>query len=229
MAHRHIGSIIKLRYAKPGALVALALYVLTSLFDQGPLSPTAARAHQVAPNGVWTYRYFTRAAEGTPYSDCNDNTGHVDPLNIINYYLGEAGRMYTHYASETHFGGTGIGSHQVSCITTDGSNYTTNPQYDQQAGHGTISRAHFRLFTAGHLHEDPWYKWSVMDVHHEGCCQHDPDEDWENWEGHIALEISWPAGHNIYWDEYYRQGGMMWRGFWDNGSVTRIGGEHCCG
>jgi len=89
------------------------------------------------------------------------------------------------------------------------------------------TRAHLRIFPAGHLHLDLWDKWSTADVHHEalGCCpSHYIDEDWELWENHYASEMA-PA-HNIYPDTYDRLAAGYWRGYFDNGDVTRVGGLH---
>lgn len=202
-------------------LTALAFAVLVGA--QLAVTSPPAGAHQTV-NGVWTYRYFTRDDDSSAWSNCQNNAGHIDPLNIITYQWGEWARMFGHFDNETHWGPTSLGGAQVSCITTDGANYSPFGMNDQQGGHGTATRAHFRDFAAGHLHPDVQYKWGVLDVHHEGCCAHDPDEDWETWESHIGFEIG--AAHNIYWDEYVRQGGMYWRGFWDSGAVTRVGGLH---
>lgn len=200
------------------AICAAFIAALTAMSD--------ARAHQTV-NGVWTYRYFTRNDDGAAWANCNndwDPNVWIDPLNIINYRWGEWSRMNLHYEWETDWGWTDLGGPQVTCITTDGQNYSPNGQSDQQGGHGTGSRAHFRLFAAGHVHPDVEFKWSVLDVHHEACCAHDPDEDWETWESHIGFEI-W-NNHEVYWDEYFRRGAGPWRGLWDSGSVTRVGGLH---
>lgn len=206
----------------PPSSRGFVLIVLAACLAVSTLVETA-NAHQTV-NGVWTYRYFTRDDSGSAQSNCQNNAGLIDPLNIITYQWGEWARMHTHLANETDWEPTWFGSGQVTCITTDGANYSTHGQDEQQGGHGTSTRAHFRIFAAGHNHDDVQYKWGVLDVHHEGCCAHDPDEDWENWETHLGGEIG--VAHNIYWDEYVRQGAMYWRGFYDSGAVTRVGGLH---
>jgi hypothetical protein len=184
-----------------------------------------ARAHQTV-NGVWTYRYYTRSDNSDAYWDCNAGSlpGAVDPLNIIGYRYGEGLRMHDHLRVETDYGDTSIGSNQVTCVTVDGEGYWTNLMFGDQSNNTFWYRGHFRSFTAGHSHDDIEFKWSVFDVHHEGCCEHDPNADWEDMETDLGTQMSGP--HNIYWDEYVRVANGFWRGWWDNGAVTRIGGLH---
>lgn len=184
-----------------------------------------ARAHQTV-NGVWTYRYYTRASGGSASTDCNAGSlpGAVDPLNIIGYRWGEGVRIDDHIRLETNYGDTIVGSAQVTCITTNGTTYSTNLMFNDQTDATVQNRAHFRSFTAGHTHTDNEFKWSVFDVHHEGCCEHDPNDDWETWESNLGWDMS--LHHNIYFDEYVRVAPGLWRGWWDSGAVTRIGGLH---
>jgi hypothetical protein len=206
-------------------LLLQALAVLTALSIVGQ-----AQAHQLAPNGAWTYRYYTRANDSSAYINCNSGSlpGAVDPLNIIGYRYGEGVRMHRHLTQDqdSNYGHTLVGSDQVTCVTTDGQGYGTNVMFDQAANASVWNRGHFRSFTAGHWHDDIEFKWSVFDFHHEGaCCVHDPNDHWETWEEDIAWRM-YPE-HNIYWEEYARVGPGNWRGpYYDSGAVTRIGGLH---
>lgn len=184
-----------------------------------------ARAHQTV-NGVWTYRYYTRADDSDASANCNAGSlpGAVDPLNIIAYRWGEGVRMHSHFRRDTNYGNTIVGSPQVTCITTNGTEYTTNPMFNQATNATIQNRAHFRSFTAGHEHADHEFKWSVYDVHHEGGFTHDPNDDWESWEVDLAAQMH--PEHEVYYDFYERVAPGLWRGFWDSGTVTRIGGLH---
>jgi hypothetical protein len=134
--------------------------------------------------------------------------------------------MFDHINKETDWFNVSYGSDQVICATTDGSSYHTEGDYDQAIAHydPPDAQAHYRLFRAGHLHADIVDKISVADFHHEDGVPHEIDEDWEKWENHVAAEMS--ANHNIYSDYYFRVNHDYYRGFRDNGYVTRIGGLH---
>jgi hypothetical protein len=87
-----------------------------------------------------------------------------------------------------------------------------------------------------HAHDElnAWDKWSVMTPHHENFSfgsGHEIDEDWENWELHLATEVETYSGycHNVWYHEYYRYPGGLWRNFYQNGYMTRVGGLHCGG
>jgi hypothetical protein len=207
------------------------LLIATSmLVGVGSALPSSAWSHLMLGSGTWTYRYYTRSAGSSADSQCENNTGRLDPLNIITYQYGVAARMFDHINGETHWYNVSYGSDQVICATTDGSSYRTQGDHDQAVGHGpnpfTGDQAHYRLFPAGHNHTENVNKFSVADFHHEdyGGSFHAPDENWETWENHVASEMN--AHHNIYADYYYRVAAGDWRGFYDNGYVTRIGGLH---
>jgi hypothetical protein len=191
---------------------------------------SSAWAHLQLGDGTWTWRYYTRSAGSGADANCENNTGKVDPLNIITYQYGEASRMFDHINGETDWYNVSYGSDQVICASTDGSSWRTQGDHDQAVGHGpdpfTGDQAHYRLFPAGHVHDANSAKFSVADFHHEdyGGSFHAPDESWEKWENHVANEIS--THHNVYADYYFRVNHTSWRGFADNGYTTRIGGLH---
>jgi hypothetical protein len=214
--------------AQPRRRTRALVFVLAAAVSATALlgTPAVASAHLTYTQSLWTYRYYTRGA-GDP--QCNvDSHNLLDPLNIVTYQYGEAARMFDHIMNETDWYNVSYGSDQVICWTT-GSGYGTQGDYDQAVGHGpnpaTGDQAHFRLFPAGHVHPNIVDKFSVADFHHEdyGGSFHNPDEDWEVWEEHVAGEMD---GHNIYHDYYYRVTHSYWRGWADNGYTTRIGGLH---
>jgi hypothetical protein len=198
----------------------------------------SADAHLKLSNGAWTYRYYTRTKNSNQDSQCENDTGRVDPLNVINYQYGEASRMFTHYKDETHWDTWSPvpASDQVICTTTNGTAYGQQGQIGHQNGHfGGFKgccipcpdcQSHFRMFPAGHLHDATSAKFSVMDVHREDFqnFQHAIMADWEDQENHIVGEMD--DLHNVYPDYYDRVGPGDFRGFFDNGDPTRVGGLH---
>jgi hypothetical protein len=206
------------------ALFAAAALALT--LCAASISVVPALAH-VKTGDSWTYRYYTRDADSP---QCGQASGNIDPLNIIYYQYGEALRINEHSLAETHWYGEDNRREQVMCIDPDADgSWDHQGSVAEEQGHGCLacdSRAHLRIFPAGHVHDELADRWSTADVHHEDlvCCfDHDPDESWEQWEGHYASEFD---GHNIYPDYYDRVAPGMYRGEFDNGQVTRIGGLH---
>jgi hypothetical protein len=210
------------------------LIISGSLFPSvGPYNPLvrAASAHLQLSSGTWTWRYYTRAQGSNQDAQCEANTGRLDPTNIIIYQYGEWSRINGHLNDETHWSywNPTPATTQVICTTTDGSNFNQQVQKDDQKGHVQFDdQAHFRIFPAGHTHDALASKWSVLDVHHEdfNLSTHVINEDWETWENHIVGIGEIGGAHNIYADYYYRAPAGDWRGFYDNGLVTRVGGLH---
>jgi hypothetical protein len=213
-------------------LLVPSLLVLSGLlFSMGyGASVRSAHAHLKLSDGTWTWRYYTRDQGSNQDAECENNTGKTDPTNIININYGEWSRMNGHYETETHWGYWNISTSQVICITSDGSNWNQQAWKDDQDAHSTITgeQAHFRIFPAGHNHDDIAAKWSVLDVHHESLSTsgHKPNEDWEKWENHIVGINEIGEHHNIYTDYYYRVPAGDFRGQYDNGLITRVGGLH---
>ena len=189
----------------------------------------AASAHIRRSDGGWTYRYYTHSADNPR---CGEDVGRIDPLNIIYYQYGEAYRIDDHSKSETDWYEQANYYDQVMCVNPSGTGWSAQGLVEEEQGHGCLScrnRAHLRIFPAGHLHSDIVDKWSTSDVHHEQvdyCCppSHFIDEDWELWENHYAYEMS--GAHNIYADVYDRVAAGYYRGYYDDGDVTRVGGLH---
>jgi hypothetical protein len=212
------------RYGRCLTVVA-AVVIAASAFA---VTVPAASAH-IFINGTWSYKYFTRSNNDQANANCNNNSnweaGAVDPVSVILYQYGEYQRIFSHLEAETDFGPQRFGSDQVICATNDTTSYFTHAYWDDQTGHGNLgTRAHFRLWFAPHGHGANVDKWSIITPHHESCCSHNPDEDWEVWEDHVAGEMA--GHHNIYWDHFYHRPSGSWRGFWQDGLVTRIGGLH---
>jgi hypothetical protein len=187
----------------------------------------SAAAH--LKNGdAWTYRYYTHSSDG-PNCGSGGASVSIDPLNIVYYQYGEALRINDHSISETHWYGEANRREQVMCVNPSGTGWSAQGSVAEEQGHGCLAcdtRAHLRIFPAGHTHSSNQNKWSTADVHHEDlvcCVDHDPDESWETWESHYANEFD---GHNIYRNYYDRVASGYWRGEWDSGDVTRIGGLH---
>lgn len=138
--------------------------------------------------------------------------------------------MYGHLSNETHFGPQWLGSAQDICANNNPESdaWHGHDMVDQQTGHGNYgTRAHFRMWYAVHSHSIVEDKWSVIEPHHEAlvCCpDHQPDEDWELWEWHVENEIG--ANHNHWPDYWYRWPAGNFRGFFQTGYVTRVGGLH---
>ena len=203
------------------------LLPLAAVFVAFALFASPASGHIRRSDGSWVYRYYTHDS-GNP--QCGLEGGAIDPLNIIYYQYGEALRINDHSNAETDWYGDSNRQDQVMCVNPSGTGWSTSQGAAEEQGHGCLpcpTRAHLRIFPAGHLHLDLWDKWSTADVHHEalGCCpSHYIDEDWELWENHYASEMA-PA-HNIYPDTYDRLAAGYWRGYFDNGDVTRVGGLH---
>jgi hypothetical protein len=190
-----------------------------------------AQAHLKLSDGTWTWRYYTRAQGDQQDAECEGNTGKLDPTNIITINYGEWSLINGHYNDETHWSywNPTPASAQVICSTMDGANWNQQVQKDDQKGHLQFDdQAHFRIFPAGHNHDDIAAKWSVLDVHHEdfNLQTHVINEDWEKWENHIVGISEMGEHHNIYADYYYRVAPGDWRGFFDNGLITRVGGLH---
>lgn len=202
----------------PSLLLILGLAVTV-------LATGSASAH-LKNGSSWTYRYYTHSADSP---QCGQDVGRIDPLNIIYYQYGEAQRINDHSIDETDWYGESNRQDQVMCVNPSGSGWSAQNAVAEEQGHGCLvcdTRAHLRIFPAGHVHTSLSNKWSTADVHHEDlvcCVTHDPDESWEQWEGHYASEFN---GHNIYHDYYDRVAAGYYRGEYDNGDVTRIGGLH---
>lgn len=217
------------RFLLVSLLIASSPLAPASVFSNPLLE--AARAHLTLTDGTWTWRYYTRTQGTGQDTQCENNTGKVDPTNIIIYQYGEWSRINGHLNDETHWSywNPVPASTQVICTTTDGINYNQQVQKDDQKGHQQFDdQAHFRIFPAGHVHDATASKWSVLDVHHEdfNLSTHVINEDWEKWENHIVGITEIGAHHNIYADYYYRVPSGDFRGFFDNGLITRVGGLH---
>lgn len=210
---------------RPVLSAAVAVLLVLSAVGAG-----AAQAHFRENDGTWTYRYHTRTDNNDAKQHCDNNTGKVDPLNIIFYKWGEWSRMFDHVNGETHwFNFTIGGSGQVLCQRLSGYAVVV-PMREQAQGHGFEgTRAHYRIFPSGHGHEEQ-FRWSTIDVHHEECCGHAIDENWETWENHLAhemdVDVNNSGKHNVWHDYYYRAAAAYFRGWYDNGYVTRVGGDH---
>jgi hypothetical protein len=181
-------------------------------------------------DGTWSYRYYSREPGSGALTRCQNNTGKVDPINLIFYQYGEYNRIDDHIRNETHLGNFSGHSPQVLCQTDNGSTWGTHGEFNEQQGHGCLThcleRAHMRLWFAPHGHPSNVDKWTVAGVHHEEVqnFSHVIDEDWETWETHIASEMY--DHHNVYWYAYSRASAGFYRGWYDDGYVTRIGGLH---
>lgn len=193
----------------------------------GWLGTASAWAH-LKNGSSWTYRYYTHDAD-SPQCGQDTTSVRIDPLNIIYYQYGEAVRIDDHANAETHWYSEANRRDQVMCVNPNGTGWSGQGSVAEEQGHGCVAcptRAHLRVFPAGHLHSGNQDKWSTADVHHEDlvcCVTHAPDESWEVWEGHYASEFD---GHNIWSDYYDRVGAGYFRGEYDNGDVTRVGGLH---
>jgi hypothetical protein len=191
----------------------------------------AASPHLVHTNGTWTYRYYDRDP-ATSFIDCASGSNPIDPMNLVFWQYGEYSRINSHIETETHLGFfTGHSPHDMCATNDGGSSYWGHDEFDEQQGHGCLThcsgRAHMRLWYAPHSHGANVDKWTAAGVHHEEvvCCfSHEIDEDWETWEDHIASEMY--AHHNIYWDAYFRGTAGYYRGWYDDGFATRVGGLH---
>jgi len=185
-----------------------------------------AAAH-LKSDGDWTYRYHTRADDSSWNYNCVYGVGKVDPLNVLFWQFGEWSRMFDHANSHTHWYDWNIlGSGQVMCISPTGPPYDGKiGMHEQAQGHGidTGPRSHYRIFPAGHTHDQDENKWSTIDVHHESFGTHAPDEDWESWENHFVGEME---EHYRDPDAYCRYTNGSFRHFYDNGCVSRVGGSH---
>ncbi len=209
-----------------GALVLVAAGAVVS----------STSAHLQLSSGVWSWRYYSHVH---PATDCYDgHIGRIDPTSIIFYQYGEYSRIDRyHVEPETDWGYFPDFEHdpQDICGTTDGSNYSPLIEFQEQQGHGCLDhcleRAHIREWWAPHAHGALVDKWSVATPHHERvvvcgylCYTHEIDENWETWEYHFASQMG--SHHLIYIDYYYRTVSGYWRGWYDSGSITRVGGLH---
>jgi hypothetical protein len=217
------------RFVVVGLMITIG-WLSPATVGLGPLVGSA-QAHLQLSDGTWTWRYYTRSQASGQDTHCENNTGKVDPTNIIVYQYGEWSRINGHLNGETHWSywNPVPATTQVICTTTDGANFNQQVQKDDQKGHVEFDdQAHFRIFSAGHSHSANSAKWSVLDVHHEdfNLQTHVINEDWETWENHIVGIAEIGGSHNIYHDYYYRVPAGDFRGFFDNGLVTRVGGLH---
>jgi hypothetical protein len=211
-------------------LIATTLVSLLALLG----ASSTAHAHLILDGGTWSFRYFSRSDDNPDYY-CNAGTGLVDPIQLVNYQYGELNRMYDHIRAESDFGDpSGVWGSQYICATLSPPSYYVQAHYRDQTGHGgAATRGHMRMWFNTHGHD--WVnEWSVMTPHHEDFTWGDGhviDEDWENWELHVATEVEIYSGycHNVYYHAYYRYPGGLHRGFYQNGYMTRIGGLHCGG
>jgi hypothetical protein len=211
---------LRTRPRRVAAVVLLAsLLALTSA--------SMATAHLKRSDGSWTYRYYTHDAGN---QQCGQDVGRIDPLNIVYYQYGEATRINNHSNAETDWGGISNRQSQVMCVNPSGNGWSGQLSSAEENGHGCLppcpNQAHLRVFPAGHVHSNITDKWSTADVHHERFTgtDHVIDEDWETWENHYRSE--WPPEHNTYPDYYDRVAAGAYRGFFDDGDPTRIGGLH---
>jgi hypothetical protein len=104
----------------------------------------SAQAHLQLPTGTWTWRYYTRGQGSGQEGHCENNTGKVDPTNIIIYQYGEWSRINGHLNDETHWSywNPVPATTQVICTTTDGTNFNQQVQKDDQraTSNSTIRR-----------------------------------------------------------------------------------------
>ena len=197
-------------------------------------SASVATAHLIHTNGVWTFRYFTRIANAAnDKTPCLSDDSHywVDPLNIIFWAYGEWSRMRDHVDNDTPWGTSAIYGEQTICGDTDAyvGNYDIGHNENWDLGEPscvTCDRYHIRLFAAPHSHSDDYSKWSTMDTHHEHWTGlgHTIDMNWEDAEYHLGYEMR--VHHYWGYDYWIRRNGIVWRGWWDDGATTRVGGEH---
>lgn len=155
----------------------------------------------------------------------------VDPLNIIFWAYGEANRIGSHIDVDTPWGYTTIYGEQAICGDTD--TYVGN--YDvakaevtdlSEPSCLTCTRYHVRLWAAPHAHSDVYNKWSTVDAHHETWTgsNHVIDLNWDDAEYHLGAQLS--GHHNFFYDYWVRRNGIYWKGYWDDGITTRVGGAH---
>jgi hypothetical protein len=170
-------------------------------------------------------------------SDCPGGDDGSDPMNVLVWENGAWSRIDDHFAGETHWGFSDGSANQYLCARTSntGAYNVAKANMNEEDGHvdHTVlfgrKRTHFRIWGAPHNHDDNVDKWATLTVHHEdngevvGGVDH-IDEDWEAWENHLVNEMD--PHHVVYRDVYYHRPAVDWRGFMDNGLVSRIGGLH---
>jgi hypothetical protein len=205
------------------------------------LTATSASAHQYRADGSWTIRYMTRPAAAADYNGAgycyygNNSSYWVDPLNIRFWQYGEGNRISDHVDSDTGWGHPDFSDfdpQQTICGDDDSAegDYSQHRQlnFDNLANPSCniCDRFHMRIWFAPHPHSDAYSKWSAGDAHHDhwNGSGHDIDMDWEDAEIQIGSEMSW--AHNFYYDYYAQNQSRIWKGYYDDGIATRIGGEH---
>lgn len=198
------------------------------------MAASTAQGHILRSPGDWTFRYLSRSDT----ANCGGGSGGSDPINVIMWQYGEGNRMNSHGEAETDWGfysGAVPRSDQWICGDSDSApgNYTVNLErnFDDQEGHGSyynVNRAHFRIWFAPHPHSSLVDKWSAIDAHHEevqlSTSIHQIDEDWEVWEYHFGAEMA--PEHNFYYDFWFNRYEAYYQGWYDDGSITRVGGLH---
>ena len=200
--------------------------------------PEPALAHIIHDDGPWTFRYLTRKT----WDACGRMDGASDPLNVLFWQYGAGDRMNNHANADTAWGfypSQVPRADQWICGDSNAQRgtYIANDylNFDDQEGHGSSSntvRAHFRIFYAPHSHSIDSDKWSIIDSHHEHIDKststvltHHIDEDWEKREYIIGADFA-DSGHSFWYDYWVRQGGQYLQGFYDDGSISRVGGLH---
>ena len=212
----------------PRHRATLLLFALASGLA-GLVLPALATAHINDANGYF-YRYYSRNEP----ANCNvSNTGLVDPVNIIGYQYGNINTLDPHIENESHWGYFSLHSPQSVCHRdTATSWHSSTGDVNEQDGHteqiicGTCgARAHLREWGQAHAHSTQ-LNYSLVGVHHEELCgtHHCINDAWETWERHLAGEMA--THHVVVIDQYQVGVAQYYRGWWDDGWQTRIGGQH---
>lgn len=167
------------------------------------------------PWGVCEYwQGYTRPA---------DADTEIDPINLVWNPWGAVGNVVNALWDinwRWRDGGTQYNRRLVS--DAYGYTYLVRAQEAQRASdQGPYSRYHARVFFGHEEGYGGWW-WSVSDVHHEACCVHNIDRDWDVVEDQTVSALAgYRYGYTRFWT-FLPRAQNTFQSYWSDGWASRV-------
>ena len=196
------------------------------------LAGVAAVGLLVAPSASSHMRYSC-STQYDPYGICeywqgytrpSDVDRRIDPINLVWNPWGAVTNVVNAFW-DINWRWTDGSTQYNRRLSDDGAGgyiYLLRPQNAQRASNqGPYTRYHARVFFGHSEAYGDWW-WSVSDAHHEACCTHQIDRNWDTVESQTVTAL---AGHGYGYTRYWTflpRGQGDFQGYWSDGWATRV-------